>query len=453
MAYTLPVNPVRESNAVSYYAGMPLVDNNILPSNRIYDRRTGLLTFIEEGRSAFARLLLNYAKQRGAYVARDVETRWGIEYKRLPRLYFNGASSSTSGAKNDVFSLDTANGARIQKGDIFALMGFYVPSNRDVNPLSNDVPVLAKSTSAPLPELVQVNLVNKTATGYEIIVDRNFLGTNLNANGDASMAMNATSGDVANYGNFFLWKMSPSLTEGSDDQQIYSDLDDWDYNYCQIIMRKWGATETEQNVDRFFGRPGETTFQRNARRSLGEFFDEFDVTALLGVRNTRLENGRRKWYAGGFMEFVPTANYIGYSDSMFITKNFNEVLKNKFYFGAQTKIILGGDNFYTKASNMLDNKIILPASTNSWGLELVRFRAANGGNVLFANSDTMSLNGMSDYGILFDPETFQYGHLQNMDIKQIKPTTTNPHEEVGEIYGQVTFKRSNPDANYVFLPE
>jgi hypothetical protein len=58
---------------------------------------------------------------------------------------------------------------------------------------------------------------------------------------------------------------------------------------------------------------------------------------------------------------------------------------------------------------------------------------------------------MSDYAYVIDPAHFQYGHLQNMDIKTITVPQVNPHAQEAEIYGQVTFKRTNPNAHWVFL--
>jgi hypothetical protein len=67
-------------------------------------------------------------------------------------------------------------------------------------------------------------------------------------------------------------------------------------------------------------------------------------------------------------------------------------------------------------------------------------------------SDKLSLNGMSDYAVLIDPTCFQYGHLQNMDVNIIEENVSaNPHEKSGEIFGVFTFKRTNPDANWLFV--
>ncbi len=56
---------------ITYYSAPNVVDQ--IPSSfRTYDRRTALLTKIEEGRANLMRLLLNYAKSNGAYVATQI---------------------------------------------------------------------------------------------------------------------------------------------------------------------------------------------------------------------------------------------------------------------------------------------------------------------------------------------------------------------------------------------
>lgn len=441
---------------ITYYAAQPIVDN--IPSSfRTYDRRTAMLTKIGEGRANLMRLLLNYAKSNGAYVAHDVETRWGIEYERLARIYFSSDSTSTSGSKNDIIHVTNAEGRRLQVGDILNLMGFFVSTSRGLaNATGEDMNI--KSSSYPMPEQIKVlenygddsgNLNGSATAGYtKLRVRRNFGGAE--PTGHADMLVDISGGTWSSpITEPFLWKAGNSIAEGRDDQLTYSDVDTYDYNYCQIVMRKWSATETEQNVDRFFST--EKTFQRNGRRALEEFFKELDVMALFGKRMTEVENGRRKWYAGGIHEFIPAGNHVAYSDSLFDTKNFNNQLKNMFYYGAQTKLGTVGADFYTQFSNMIDNKIILPAAVNSWGVEMIRFSATNGGILLISPSDTLSLHGMSDYAYIIDPAHFQYGHLQNMDIRTLTVPQTNPHEMEAEIYGQITFKRTNPNAHWVFL--
>ena len=436
---------------ISYYSGQPVVDN--IPSSfRTYDRRTAMLTKISEGRANLMRLLLNYAKSNGAFVATDTETRWGIEYERLARIYFAADSTSTSGSKHDLIYVSNSEARRLQAGDILNLMGMFVsPSRGLANASGEDLNI--KSSSYPLPEQIKI-LVNygdgsgTASTNTKLLVRRNFGG--IEPTGHADMNTDIAGGTWSSpITEPFLWKAGNSIAEGRDDQLTYNDSDEFDYNYCQIVMRKWSATETEQNLNRFF--TSEKTFQRNGRRALEEFFKELDVMGLFGSRRTETENGRRKWYAGGIHEFIPAGNHIPYDDSLFQTKNFNEQMKDMFYYGSQTKVGLAGADFHLGFTNMIDNKIILPAAVNSWGLDLVRFNGTNGGSLLLAASDTLSLHGMSDYMYVIDPSHFQYGHLQNMDIKTITVPQTNPHEMEAEIYGQITFKRTNPNAHWVFL--
>lgn len=444
---------------ISYYAGQPTVDR--IPADfRTYDRRTAMLTKISEGRAPLMRLLLNYAKNSGAYVATDTKTMWGLEYERLARIYFSKDSTSSSGTKHDLVYVNNSEGARIQSNDLFNLMGFWVKQDETTGrtmaiATGEDANLRVVSTGFILPETVKV-LENygpdSGGAGHtKIKVRRNFGGAE--PTGHADLLVDKAGGTWA--GNIgtepYLWKALNSIAEGRDDQQVYSDTDQTDYNYCQIVMRKWSATETEQNVNRFF--TAEKTFQRNGRKALEEFFKELDVMATFGTRKTEVENGRRKWYTGGILEFIPSSNYIGYTDSLFQTANFNSQIKNMFYYGSQTKVALCGADFYTKFANMIDNKILLPASTTSWGIEMMRFRASNGGTLMIAPSDSLSLNGMSDYCIVLDPSHFQYGHLQNMDIKTLTVPQTNPHEMEAEIYGQITFKRTNPDAHWLFVAE
>jgi hypothetical protein len=365
-------------------------------------------------------------------------------------------STSSSGTLNDMIHLTNAEGRRIQPADIMNLMGFWVRMDSTTGRTMRNATgqaAFTKDAVYSLPEQIKV-LENygddSGGTGTTLIkVRRNFGGTAPTGHVDLTVDMTGGTNWALPLTEPFLWKAGNSIPEGRDDQWTYTDVNEYDFNYAQIVMRKWSATETEQNVNRFF--TSEKTFQRNARRALEEFYKELDAIATFGTRKTEVENGRRKWYTGGILEFIPESNKVAYDDSMFNTKNFNNQLKDMFYYGGQTKIALCGADFYTNFSNMIDNKIILPAAVNGWGVEMTSFNATNGGKLLFAPSDTLSLNGMSDYCIILDPSCFQYGHLQNMDIKAITVDTDNPHEMEGEIYGQIIFKRTNPKAHWLFV--
>lgn len=419
----------------TYYGGMTLVDN--IPQNqRLYDRPTAMLTRIEYGRATMMRVLLNMARSRGAYVANDVKTYWGLEHNRTPKVDIADNAASTSGSKYDKLKITNENAARLQAGDLLTVKGTYTSPDRSASP----VDALTSISTKMMPEMIEVNEVgapNSAGSDQTIVwVRRNHGG------GEPTTPAQITS-------SMYLVKSLNSQGQGLDDFQIYSDTDDEDFNYCQIAGKKWGATETEQNIQRAY--TDETAFQRNGRRALEEFFLELDYYALIGARTgPKVVNGRKKWYAGGLMEFIPSNNWIGYTNTLFSTKNFNTEFKDKFYYGSQNKIMVCGADWYTKFSNMLDNKIQLNSVPNSWGLELVEYRITNGGVIYVTPSDTLSLYGLSDAAILLDPEHFKYGHLNNMNINTRDITSVNPHEETKEIYGQFTFKRTNPYAHWVF---
>ena len=442
---------------LTYYSAPTVVDQ-IPESFRIYDRKLGMLTKIEEGRSPLMRLLWNYTSKNGNWIATDTETRWGLEYGRIDRIYFSSDSTSTGSNTHDYIHVTNEEGRRLQSGDILNLMGFFVSTSRAMANVTGEDSNI-KTSAYAVPEQIQIlqnfgegsgNAAGSaSSTATKLLVKRNAGGITPTGHADLTIDYDATTTYSSPITAPFMWKAGNSIPEGIDDQLTYSDVDSWDYNYCQIVMRKWSATETEQNINRFFSQ--EKTFQKNGRKALSEFIKELDVMFMFNSRRTEVVNGRRKWYFGGLAEFIPAANHIAYDDSLFITQNFNDRLKNMFYYGSQTKLALCGADFYTKFSNMIDNKILLPSATNGWGIELQRFTATNGGTLLFAPSDTLSLHGMSDYCYVYDPANFQYGHLQNMDIKTISVPQTNPHAMEAEIYGQITAKRTNPLAHWVFL--
>jgi hypothetical protein len=436
---------------IPYFQGGPYVSNN-QDFQRDYDRRRGMLTKIQEGRYPLLRLLLANAKN-GAEVFTDPEPRWGLEYDRLPRIYFaanSGSSGSGSYEVEDLLYVANDDAARLQVGDIFANMGTYTNAARTT------VPTTTKTAANSVPELIKVLTVygegsGTASTNTKIRVRRNHGGGLTGSPAELLFASGASSGDgVAKNAGMFLWKAGNAMAEGEDDQQIYSDQIAEDYNYCQIFMRKWGATETDQNTHKNY--TPEKAFQRNARKQLDEFMQELEVAALLGARSKEVVSGKTKWWAGGLMEFIDPGNFIGYNDTLFNTKNFNSEFKDKFYYGSQTKALVMGSDFYTGMSNMLDNKVVLNTmSIPEWSIKLQVFDVTNGGKVILVPSDTLSLNGMSESAFLVDFDHFKYGHLQNMDIKSQTLPATNVHQMTGEVYGQVTFKRTNPKAHFAFV--
>ena len=214
----------------SYYGGISLVDN--IPVNqRLYDRPTALLTKIAEGRAPMMRILLNTAKAQGGWIAQDVKSYWGIEERRKVRMTITGDSTSTSSNKHDILTVDDNEAARLQPGDLGYISSSFTAPDRSLLPKQV---VTAGATPYVLNELVkvlEVEAAGSSTTGKtQVVVVRNFGGIAVD---DATLEITAVSA-------MSLVKMVNSIAEGADDMQIYSDTDDEDYNWCQIVGKKWG---------------------------------------------------------------------------------------------------------------------------------------------------------------------------------------------------------------------
>jgi hypothetical protein len=450
---------------IPYYQGITSVAN-IPDFQRRYSFRDELVFLVREGRNNMMKVLLEYARRGGNNPLRtDVQFRFRKEFAGTGRFYLktmtNALEAATAGEAVHVQLKDAKDAKRIQKDDILASMGTFV------NPTRSTQPQNAKSTTYPLPELLKVIEVNYS-TG-QLTVERNFAATLSRTNpGATAIEVSATAGaGKILEADAFLIRMGNSIAEGNDDQKVYSKSGTWDYNFMQQVLRKWGWNDIESNITK--AGQGETTQFKNKRETLDDFWDELEWLGLFGTRGEGTdENGKWKGYSGGFFEHVPGNNYHSIKAPVYNTgtntavtmgdfevPKFNKLFADKFYYGSQSKVLLCGERFHTAFAVMLNNMTTaIPAMITEWAVRGHVFDPSNGGRVTVMPSDKMSLNGMTDYAILLDPETFKYVHLQNRDINVIeKLVNTNPHEDTGEINGVIGFERSNPDANHVFIME
>lgn len=468
----------RSSQNIPYYQG-PSIIADIPDYQRDYSIRDAIVHRIEEGRFNMMRVLFDYARRNSAYVVTDVQNRWFLEHKKTPRFYLKTMSSNGGTANTDytvsTFILENpVDAKRLQSGDLLALMFSFVPTGRSAvgavldyaeSPPSSGTYVKTFSASAPLPEVGRVIEVNYT-TGA-VVVTRNVHGdstTTSYAGKGIDVVVNTTANPgtaIIRAEDAFFIKMTRPLAEGRDDVKVWSSSDTWDYNYCQYINRKWGTTDIRENIYQL-GQP-RSPMARNKMEAVDQALEELEYYALFGFRHEGTDPDMR-WigHAGGFLEWVPSTHYEtlqapNYTDVTkmgdFTIPLWNKKFENKFYFGAQTKILLCGQDVHTAFSVMINRMTQnIPQIVTSWSVNGVSFRTSSGGTMIVVPSDTMSLNGMSHMAILLDPSTFQYGHLQNMDITIVDNLpSTNIHEKSGEIFGVFTFKRVNPDANWVFV--
>jgi len=470
---------MNDSQGISYYQGASVI-SDIPDFQRDYNLRDELITRIEEGRFNMMRVLFDYAMENEAYVTDDVQARWYLDYKATPRFYLKtqanqGGTAGTDTYVTSTFVLDTiADAKRLQAGDLLTLMCCTVPTTRNANsvmldyvatPSGGTVYEKENLVATPLFEAMRVNEVNYT-TGA-VVVERNVAGDGVSTDKTGiafTVVADATTDPGANsirHEDAFFIKMTRPLAEGKDDVTVWSSSNTWDYNYCQFIIRKWGTTDIQENVRRR-GQPG-SQYAKNRFEALEQFFEEMEYYAMFGFRQSETTaDNEWKGHAGGFFEHVPSGHYVAleepdYNSNLragdFSIKKFNKFLTDKFYYGTQNKILLCGEKFHTAFSWMINNMTQnIPVIVDRWGVRGRQFDCSNGGSIFVVPSDTLSLNGLSHIAILMDPSTFRYGHLQNMDVTVVDPLpSTNIHRKSGEIYDVFTFKRVNPDANWVFI--
>jgi hypothetical protein len=470
---------IQQTSGIPYFGGVPQVGN--IPSfMRDWNMRDMLVTKIREGRMNMMRTMFSYARARGAWVVNDLKPTFKLDYKPIPRFYLKiktnqGGTAGSQYTKSTFVLANPKDAKRLQVNDILTLNFAFVPPDTDANsslldyvesPVSSGIFVAKRSPTVPVQERCLVYEVDYLAGTVTVI--RN-MGNDTRTASRTGVAVtvqtNATTdpgASVINAADAFFIRTGNTLSAGTDDQITYNRTPTWDYNTSQYVMRKWSSQDIESNIFKAF--PGfENTMQKNRVDTLEDFFEELEFMYLYGVRNEEYDSaGRWKGTMGGFFEFVPLSNYVemeepDYTDATkmgdFTIPRLNKMLVDKFYYGSQEKILVCGERWHTAFSIMI-NKMTqnIPNIVDRWDVRGYAFQCSNGGRLFVVPSDTLSLNGNNDIAALYDPETFQFGHLQNMDINVVDPLpTTNIHESEGEVYGVVTAKRTNPSANYVFV--
>lgn len=470
---------VQQSTGIPYGHGVPQV-GGIPGFMRDYNMRDMLVTKIREGRVNMMRTMYAYARMRGAWVVNDVKPSYKIDHKPHPRFYLKvktnqGGTKSSTYAKSTFLLANPKDAKRLQVNDLIALNFAHVPASKDANstaldyvesPPASGTFVSKRDPLIPLQEVCMVLEVDYLSGAVTVVRNVGNDGRTAARTGIAIdvRANNTTDpgANIVNASDAFFVRIGNTLSAGTDDQLTYNRYPTWDYNTCQYVMRKWSSQDIEENVFKRY--PGfENTMQKNRLETLEDFFEELEFLYFYGGREEEYDaNGRWKGKLGGFFEFVPLTNYVemeepNYADATkmgdFTIPRLNKLLSDKFYYGSQEKILVCGERWHTAFAVMI-NKMTqnIPQIVDRWDVRGLYFQCSNGGRIFVVNSDTLSLNGNNDIAALYDPETFQYGHLQNMDIDVVDPLpTTNIHEKEGEVFGVITAKRTNPNSNYIFV--
>ena len=470
---------VQQASGIPYFGGVPQV-GNIPAFMRDYNMRDMLVHKIREGRANMLRTMLSYARAQGAWVVNDVKPTFKLDYKPSPRFYLKvkanqGGTAGSQYAKSTFTLANPKDAKRLQLDDLIVLNFAFVPVSKDANsaildyvqsPPTTGPYVPKREPTVPIQEQCRVLEVDYLAGTVTVVRNLGNDGRTAARTGVAvTVCTTATTDPGANTINAseaFFVRTGNTMAAGTDDQLTYNRTPTWDYNTSQYVMRKWSSQDIEQNIYKAF--PGfDNTMAKNRMNTMEDFFEELEFMYLYGNRQEEYDSkGRWKGTMGGFFEAVPLNNFVemeepDYTDATkmgdFTIARLNKMLVDKFYYGSQEKVLVCGERWHTAFSIMINRMTQnIPQIVDRWDVRGYAFQCSNGGRLFVIPSDTLSLNGNNDIAALYDPETFQYGHLQNMDINVVDPLpTTNIHEKEGEVYGVVTAKRTNPNANYIFV--
>lgn len=474
---------INTSQGIPFYQGTTKT-GDIPAFQRDYNLARATITRITEGDPSMMKILFDMMKKKGAFVTNDPQPRWYLEHEPHQRFYLKtqanqGGTTGSAVSTGDFYLNDVKDAPRLQKGDFIILNSVYVAQDRNASSVICDYDKddggsdyrMIRAVATPVPEICEVNEVNYT-TG-KVSVTRNW-GGDLQTSSQtgpgftvaADIAAGSTKTDpganTVRAADAFFINMGNSIYEMEDDQLIWSLSNTWDYNYVQRVLRKWGSNDFEEKIQRR-GSGWQNTFQKNAQDAINAFWKQMEWLFLFGSRKySPSSDGRYRGFLGGLIETIPSdhvevmyaPDYSSYSTKQgsFNIPYFNYIMESKGYYGSKEKFLLAGgkfvDAFMMMINHMTQN---IPDIREEWTVKGKRFTTSRGLTLNIVHSELMSLNGLDDRAILFDPETIQYGYMGE-DIKIVSPLpTTNIHVKSGEIFGDITAKRVNPDANWMFI--
>lgn len=467
------------SQGLSWYQG-----RSVLASIPEYMRNPNLLlqdllVNIQEGRQNMMKLLYEEAQRGGVVYAPDVKFRYRVNIKPHDRIYLAEGSYATSNMLTTFKvtnytrpsqSYPTSSGnpkvvgdiARIQEGDYILLMFSYLDKNRVLQPQ------VGESYSKPVPEIAKVVSVNLADNSFVAL--RNWAGAQRQTSPVApptvtviSNSATPTTNQVRQRDAFFMI-LPNSVPEDEIDQKIMNYNVTFEEGIMQRVVRAWGGRRMSEVVNANLGNPSPVA--QSKQIAIESFFKQWELAALWGEKDEGFDENY-EWYGftDGLLTKVDKSHYVGlvpinYSllrsrpekaFGSFDFPIFNKILEDKGYIGSQRKVLLCGANFHTNITTMFNYMTQnIPNIVSEWKVVGNRFTSSNGLTVDIVPSDTMSLNGMTNKAILYDPAAFKIVQLKNYPTDIVEINNENPLKSNGFIHGVQAFVNLNPDSTWVF---
>ncbi len=463
------------------------------------------VTKISEGRANLLRVLSDILMKNGGKSVKNVAGALPVEIKPNSRIYIQTGSYTVSNnettfkIRGNVRPIDTAhpNGNINQKGDIARLdVGqFIVLMFSWTNPARTAGPVYASNPghnttvkANTIPEICKITAINYDTS--EITVSRNWAGSKRTSTPTApgtlgivadGSTIEATpgiyypsqslggAGFVLQKHAFFI-PMAKSVQEDEVEGKGFHTSFTWRNYSLQRHTRMFGDGTLSRVIANNMGIEPQGTQQR--RNAIEQYLLDWDYTLLFGGQSTSFDPELGYWSGttDGVLTDIPASHYIAlkgpkWSDITASSANmmsfspdiFNYVMSGKSLIGSQEKYLLVGEGFHLALTTMF-NKLTtaVPNIVSEWKVVGQRFMTSNGLTINIVPSDTMTLNGLRNHAILFDPMYFQPLYLQGypvMDVQEM--VSNNPLKSEGFVHGMKGAVNLNPDAHWVFemIPE
>lgn len=348
--------------------------------------------------------------------------------------------------------------ARIQEGDFLLLMFSWTLPGRVRKPVYGE-----PNKSAAVPEIAKVVAVNYDTR--EIIVQRMWAGRERTESPETpdSFTVGAAANNILPKEAFFI-RLPNSMPEDEIDAKVYSKTMTWTEGIMQRSLKAWGAGVFQEVINANLGH--ESPYAKNRREAIEEFFKDKEWAALFGEMDEGFDPETNAWWGvtDGLLTKIPKEHYIAIKPIDYSNVNtagwmgsfqipiFNKILENKGYVGSPVKVLLCGQDFYTDFSVMINQMTQnIPEIKSDWGVVGRSFTSSGGLTINVVPSDTMTLNGLRKYAILFDPQYFVEVGLKGYPTDIVEVQNENPLKRNGFIHGVYSFINTNPDAHWVFV--
>ena len=494
-------SPFPGSSSKGYYEkalGVPFtIGKSILATIPEYQRnpfqfeKDMAITVIAEGRANLMKLLLEEIEKGNFLEVNDVRYRFPIEIKPQQKIYLaeqtvpsiNSAGITKIKIESNKTKIATSHPqgnpknsgdiARLEAGQYALLMFSWVNPDRTSGVYYNP----AAHPTYPMPEIVYILEVDYNKS--EIKVQRNWAGSkrtsytynttnvpNFEVVPNTTTAVWGTTGVKVPQKFAFLIPMARAMKEDDINGQIKMYTGTWADGVVQRNLFVYGSQHMAEVIAKNLGLPSRLTATK--QEAIEQFFGTWEYTALFGQASESYdENGYWMGTTDGVLSKIPKSHYIaikgidwssgfvGGDYSIFGSFNvytFNRIMQGKAYYGSQNKKLICGADFYSNFVTMLNFMTqSVPDIKSEWQVTGKKFTTSDGLVIDVVPSDAMTLNGMSNMGILYDPQYFKAVKLRNyptMDMQEV--SHENPLIQTGFIHGIKGFIDLNPDAHWVF---